>query len=124
MGFSRKVGGPFLLGESCTIADLFLYFALEAFRKGTCASETGRRRFIPRLVLLGAVADLDGLKERLGSSGARCHRHVFPGTVRVVPGRSGPPAPPHRTRLRSDDLHENPQITERASSCTTSLWCC
>ena len=39
-GFLERSGGPFLLGERCTIADLFLYFALEALV--VRASETRR----------------------------------------------------------------------------------
>ena len=67
-GFLERSGGPFLLGECCTIADLFLYFALEAFSRDVCFGNRPAQIY-PRLVLFQeAVADLDGLKERLASS--------------------------------------------------------
>ena len=67
-GFLERSGGPFLLGSAPTIADLFLFFALEAFSRDVCFGNRPAQIY-PRLgVFQEAVADLDGLKERLGSS--------------------------------------------------------
>ena len=67
-GFLERSGGPFLLGAAPTIADLFLFFALEAFSRDVCFGNRPAQIY-PRLgVFQEAVADLDGLKERLGSS--------------------------------------------------------
>ena len=67
-GFLERSGGPFLLGSAPTIADLFLFFALEAFSRDVCFGNRPAQIY-PRLgVFQEAVADLDGLKERLASS--------------------------------------------------------
>ena len=67
-GFLERSGGPFLLGAAPTIADLFLFFALEAFSRDVCFGNRPAQIY-PRLgVFQEAVADLDGLKERLASS--------------------------------------------------------
>ena len=67
-GFLERSGGPFLLGAAPSIADLFLFFALEAFSRDVCFGNRPAQIY-PRLgVFQEAVADLDGLKERLGSS--------------------------------------------------------
>ena len=67
-GFLERSGGPFLLGSAPSIADLFLFFALEAFSRDVCFGNRPAQIY-PRLAIFQeAVADLDGLKERLASS--------------------------------------------------------
>jgi len=66
LAFAERSGGPFLLGAAPTIADIFLYFVLEALARDACFGDAKLDGAYPALAAYrAAVADVDGLKERL-----------------------------------------------------------
>jgi len=65
VGYLKRSGGPFLCGPSCTIADIFFYFTLEAFCRDQCFGGKVCETYPELSAYMSACAAVPGLKERL-----------------------------------------------------------